>query len=615
MNHILASMLLLVAPMIMGATTVSGTFKVNGSPFNGNMVVTLNYPGSTGSYLNLPQPSGPLHVTNGTFTPFVVDGNDTMLPRGTYYNVKAYNQYNALVASLNYVVTGATFDLGAAVPTPVNTNNVSFLDLLGLRNISVQNLTVLNDIQMGSGTILSAYGVSNAESIGQIRYAYAFATRNPSSTTCGIQEALADLPSSGGVVMLQNGTCAVSSTINVGVPVTLIGFGKGGYTNPSTHTSLTSPTILTNNVASGPVFQVQSAAGGALAGVSFLSMAIVQGSGTGDAIDLGNPSSTTATLSNVVIADTFIYGAANGVKVVGNVDALTIQRSNLSSNTAAGIAFTPGAGYSVTRVSVSDSQLRYNAVAGLDVASSATRTIALTRNNISNNTQYGVRVQAGSINAILQLSSSLLSSNPVANLLLSDAQGHEVDGNVFSNSAYGVNVDTPTATNTQTASLKDNTFSSNSTADLNTGATTPYVLYYPQVSQTATVLQSVPGTVRYILGGAAPRVCTGTYPTDSCYKVLDDGTVLEWGHVTVTFPSGTLATGSITFPHTFTANPSLTLSANDNADGSNNFSVWGSSLSTSGSSVSARCAVNIGGSGCSGSLGSTITISWHAVSY
>lgn len=110
-----------------------------------------------------------------------------------------------------------------------------------------------------------------------------------------------------------------------------------------------------------------------------------------------------------------------------------------------------------------------------------------------------------------------------------------------------------------------------------------------------------------------PYSCSGSYPTETCYEVGPSGKITASGHITVTFPSGTLATGSVSYPVTFTNIPALLLTAVDNADGSNNFDVWGNSGSTSGSSVSVRCAVNIGGSGCSGSLASTVAISWMAV--
>jgi hypothetical protein len=111
--------------------------------------------------------------------------------------------------------------------------------------------------------------------------------------------------------------------------------------------------------------------------------------------------------------------------------------------------------------------------------------------------------------------------------------------------------------------------------------------------------------------------CSGSYPADSCYRVYTDGVKEAWGHIQITFPSATLATGSISYPNTagnaFTGNPVVTLWPNDNADGSNNFNTWGDTPTTAGINVNVRCAVNIGGSGCGGGLTSTVTMSWRAI--
>ena len=138
--------------MIGHCTTVTGTIKVNGTPFTGTMVYQLNYPGSTGTYINLPVPSAPIAVNNGTFGTLLIDGDDIQLPRGTYYAFKFYDPFGRMVTRLNYVITGSSYDLGAAVPTPVLTNNVNFLDLLGLRNVSILNLTMNNSLEFGVGT-------------------------------------------------------------------------------------------------------------------------------------------------------------------------------------------------------------------------------------------------------------------------------------------------------------------------------------------------------------------------------------------------------------------------------------------------------------------------------
>ena len=90
------------------------------------------------------------------------------------------------------------------------------------------------------------------------------------------------------------------------------------------------------------------------------------------------------------------------------------------------------------------------------------------------------------------------------------------------------------------------------------------------------------------------------------------GTITQRGKITVSNGSGTVATGTITFPETFPiAIDSLVVSGASYPDGVNdNYSVYSTGNNTGGAGVVARCAVNIGGSGCS-----TISaeIDWVAV--
>ncbi len=92
------------------------------------------------------------------------------------------------------------------------------------------------------------------------------------------------------------------------------------------------------------------------------------------------------------------------------------------------------------------------------------------------------------------------------------------------------------------------------------------------------------------------------------------GTITERGAITVTNGGGTLVTGTITFPLTFpTALDSLVVSAGNNPGGSDDaFTVYYRGFSSSGATVVARCAVNIGGSGCA-SISNTVPITWIAI--
>ncbi len=116
------------------------------------------------------------------------------------------------------------------------------------------------------------------------------------------------------------------------------------------------------------------------------------------------------------------------------------------------------------------------------------------------------------------------------------------------------------------------------------------------------------------LAGTA-RTCTGSYPDFSCYKIASDGTIEEWGSFTSTTYNGAwVSVTSLTFPYAFTTTPSLTLTIANFADGTNQDSqtAFHTGLSTTGASIVARCPVNIGGSGCSGSA-NAVPINWQAL--
>jgi hypothetical protein len=147
---------------------------------------------------------------------------------------------------------------------------------------------------------------------------------------------------------------------------------------------------------------------------------------------------------------------------------------------------------------------------------------------------------------------------------------------------------------------------------LNKPGTGVYVASYAATVGTSTALAAFDGNGNLTPSSSTPYNCSGSYPNETCYEIEPSGKIIAEGHITVTFPSATMATGSITYPVVFTNIPRLLITANDNADGTNNFNVWSNSGSTSGSNVSVRCAVNIGGSGCAGSLSSTVPLSWVA---
>lgn len=111
-------------------TTLTGTIvDEQGNPLNGTLTMKLPFPAQD-------------QTTNVAVTPTIVSFNlvngaivggpplfdvANLQPQGLYYIARAYDTTGALQFYGNYVVTGTTFNLGAATPTSVQTSNVSYV--------------------------------------------------------------------------------------------------------------------------------------------------------------------------------------------------------------------------------------------------------------------------------------------------------------------------------------------------------------------------------------------------------------------------------------------------------------------------------------------------------
>jgi hypothetical protein len=93
------------------------------------------------------------------------------------------------------------------------------------------------------------------------------------------------------------------------------------------------------------------------------------------------------------------------------------------------------------------------------------------------------------------------------------------------------------------------------------------------------------------------------------------GTITQRGQITITATGATVGSGTITFPLAFpTSLDSLVITVGQApvGGGQDNVSAYYTGASKSGAGVTVRCAVNIGGSGCS-SIGTSMPISWVAI--
>lgn len=118
----------LCTPLWASKTTLTGSITDSqGNGLNGSLLMTLPVPASDGTTAVMPGTVS-FQVSNGTIlgTAQLYDVA-TLQPQGLFYSAEGYDNAGNLVFYGNYVVTGASFNLGAATPTTVTTSNISYL--------------------------------------------------------------------------------------------------------------------------------------------------------------------------------------------------------------------------------------------------------------------------------------------------------------------------------------------------------------------------------------------------------------------------------------------------------------------------------------------------------
>ncbi len=129
----IAPLLRLPPPAHATTTNLIGTIKdAQGNGVNGTLVLQLavSAKDTTTNTFIIPRPIV-YQLINGVIqggTTVPIQDNASMSPDGDYYTAKVYDSAGALIAQANYVVpAGASFNLGAAVPTSITTSNISYV--------------------------------------------------------------------------------------------------------------------------------------------------------------------------------------------------------------------------------------------------------------------------------------------------------------------------------------------------------------------------------------------------------------------------------------------------------------------------------------------------------
>lgn len=118
-------------PSHASTTILSGTIKDGfGNPINGTLVLQLPVPAmDTTTSTAVANTPVTCRLINGAVTgcPPLYDVS-TLQPQNLYYIAKAYDNSGNPAWGGNFAITGGTYNLGAAIPTSVTTNNISFVN-------------------------------------------------------------------------------------------------------------------------------------------------------------------------------------------------------------------------------------------------------------------------------------------------------------------------------------------------------------------------------------------------------------------------------------------------------------------------------------------------------
>lgn len=174
--------LLLALPCFASTSTLTGTINdPQGNGLNGLLYMTLPVPAQDMTTNTAVAPGTVVfRLANGQITGgAALYDVATLQPQNLYYKARAYDVSGNLVFYGNYVVTGASFNLGAAVPTSVTTSNVSYLSPVSLTGTNIFT------------------GNNSFTNLNAILFADQFAS---------VQAAINALPSTGGYIMIKPGT-------------------------------------------------------------------------------------------------------------------------------------------------------------------------------------------------------------------------------------------------------------------------------------------------------------------------------------------------------------------------------------------------------------------------
>jgi hypothetical protein len=252
--YLFAAMLLLCAISVHAQTTSTLTGTItdsSGSPLNGTLVMRLPVPAQyTPTNIAVAPTPVTFRVLNGAITGGLPLYDVAALqPSNLYYIARGYDQTGSLQFYGNYVVTGATFNLGAATPTSITTSNISYLSpaFLGGNN-TWTGTNVYNGATIFNGPV-TFNGLING---GQFGTTISVANQSPTGTTLDTLTVATGAP---GVAII-----APISTAAAILGITTSGAGATG--TAVIQQSGSAPCVFDGGTTSGDYVQISSTTAG-----------------------------------------------------------------------------------------------------------------------------------------------------------------------------------------------------------------------------------------------------------------------------------------------------------------------------------------------------------------